>query len=50
MTLMAILPVLGLSKGRLTVEYSEDQADSSMSARRARLSFSQRSAAPVNEA
>jgi hypothetical protein len=39
MTLMAILPVLGFSKGRLVVLLRLAQAASSISARRARLSF-----------
>jgi hypothetical protein len=50
MALMVILPVFGLSKGRLTVEQSDDQAASSMSARSARFSFSYGSPAPVKQA
>jgi hypothetical protein len=45
MSSIAILPgdlpfPFGFGKGRLTVEYKADQADSSISARRVRLSFS----------
>ena len=47
MTLMAILPVSGGGKGRLTVLYNVDHAASSISALRARFSFSYGSSAPV---
>ena len=36
---MAILPVFGLSNGRLTVGYNANHAVSSMSARKARFKF-----------
>jgi hypothetical protein len=38
---------VGFSNGRLFVEYSADHAASSISARRARFSFSYGSSAPV---